>query len=171
MDKEIFRGGHAFSSAFVVSGYIFLAGGLCMIIFGGAVGFVLGFIPILVGSIWCLTHKEFALDYQNRRAKSYFSFLILDFGSWKMLDDFRFITVLKFQLVEESVTSTDIATNEYTFYEYRLTFLSENHLNKWPALSSTDEEKVNLIKKAVIEKLGLPETIYNPPTSAHARRH
>lgn len=157
--------GKAFPPAMVFAGFVLIAFGIYII----SQGSWLGILIVLPGGFIALTNTGIMIDPANNRYKGYTTIFWIKTGSWKSLDDFPDMTVLRSNISTTafSMGNRPSTTSKETYYDICL--LTDSHLRKLLIKRCRDFETAKVEITKLAETLGKRKTNYNPLISSSSR--
>lgn len=132
--------------------------------------FVGGFITVF--SFLAMALREgIIIDPGQKRLRSYWSLLGLQFGDWKPIDKHQYLVVLQSEANFSEDDFTVMAMFKDKVIHYDLYLMSANHLSR--IMLSTFKEQKEALEAArdMSDELGLEFVKYNPGQTVHQKRY
>ncbi|MBI1307179.1 MAG: hypothetical protein GC181_11305 [Bacteroidetes bacterium] len=155
----------AFPPPLVVFGYIFLAGGLYLLLSGYLIA---GLIIMLIGGITGFTFNGVQINPDKKVFREYSSYFGIKIGSWRDFSEYPFITVM---ILRESYTirTRTLLESKVTEEGYKVVLLNHTHQKKLTIAKVKGKEIALEMANDLASKLPVEYADYNPPISAQTR--
>jgi len=155
-----------FPPATVYGGYLILLYGCYLVLFRPIVGLLI----ISIGVFVSFSKNGIRIDAQERRYQSYTRIFGFYAGTWKSLNEFNDLTILKKTISTRahswSMKTTETSRDEY----YEINLLSANHRRKQMVQRFSDKEKAWEEINSLSQALNMEVVNYQPKLSAKTRR-
>ncbi|MEL6592643.1 MAG: hypothetical protein AAFQ87_01940 [Bacteroidota bacterium] len=151
-------------------GYFFLLfGGYILLMHQNSTGWL----ALLMGFVLGVLREGVSLDPANGQFRSYWSALGIKMGSWKPLDKYPYLVLLRSKTKFSSgplVRGVPLPDTSFSQVTFDLYLMSRNHLKRELITISTDQEKAKEMARDLAEDLGVEFVAYNPGQIVHQKR-
>jgi len=148
----------------MIAGYVFIAVGIFIMVDNLAVGIVVSFAGLTLGTAW----TGVLIDVDAKKLKQYSQWYGIKSGEWKSMEKYPYLSVLKLQ-VGYTVASRSNRTLDVPDTAYCVCLLTESHRKKVIIKEADSDSLAEHDAMILSEKLGKELVKYSPVISAQTR--